>query len=277
MAKLPRRRQVSEIRCRGPDGGEPVRKRRTADRLIERRVAADRLNDEDDGLPYESITKEPCASHDERTKWEVVRCALTKSYYLLLLLLLLLYYHYYTTSSIHHHRRHHHQSDTGVVVGSCAPPLPPPPPPLHLCLKNSRPTQTSAAWRAPRIRERRRERKRDYLLSTLCTRTDDATEISPEDTRPPRATTPRAAPPDDRAATIHEGTSLDRANRRDIPQRLARRCQRDAMLQTTEALPDRHARPSKRRALLSLSGLLRVFNSFQSPIRRDFVARYDGK
>ncbi|OAD62540.1 hypothetical protein WN48_06769 [Eufriesea mexicana] len=72
-----RRRRVEEARKRfggwlvvSPDEGEPVSKRRTADRLIERRVAADRLNDGDDGEPYESIANSRVPARRERNgRW----------------------------------------------------------------------------------------------------------------------------------------------------------------------------------------------------------------
>lgn len=68
--KIPKDRErkvkSSVVRRLLPDEGEPMRKR-TADRLIERRVAADRLNDGDDGSPYESIAKSrvPARREDE--------------------------------------------------------------------------------------------------------------------------------------------------------------------------------------------------------------------
>lgn len=139
---------------RSPSRGEPVLERRTADRLIERCVATDRLNRGDDGEPYESIANSRVPARGRNGRWHDA-----SSYRELLLPLLPL-----------------------------PPPSPSPPPPAtvttttttdvvlcqqlhhhHHYLKNS----TLPSWREWRIGERR------ALLSARV----QTTEIPPEDTR----------------------------------------------------------------------------------------------
>lgn len=212
--KIPKDRErkvkSSVVRRLLPDEGEPMRKR-TADRLIERRVAADRLNDGDDGSPYESIAKSRVPARREDEMGGGTMCS-----YRELLLLLLLYHHRQppppatrasSSAAVHHHHRHHHRR-----------------------LKNS---ALPDLW--PTSAKDRRTERRETLV---CARVQTTTEISPEDTRHhvqlllelPHQTIERLRSTRGRPMTERIG---------EIPRGPARRYQRRYEPRES-ALPDRH-------------------------------------
>ncbi|CAK9826318.1 hypothetical protein ANTRET_LOCUS4183 [Anthophora retusa] len=117
---------IEEVRkeARGFAG---TQEERTADRLIERRVAADRLNDEDDGEPYESIanSRVPARRRERNGRWYGVllpRATTTTTITTTT-----------TTTLLYHHREQPPPPATRASSSAAAEPPPPssPPPPLE--------------------------------------------------------------------------------------------------------------------------------------------------